>query len=427
MGMGKYLKASILVFFVYIFIYDPPIKGLPEPILLLLPVVYIYLLCYSLIGKLFYLFKNELILVFLISLFTLLRDINWTGGINKDFLFVNVTLLIEVIPFAFFIADICYRNASLISVKTSDDRLIEVILWTSFIASVITFILVMKPSLNHLMNNKILESTDYQENNLIRGFGFSSGLFYAYGLVQGIAAAIILLKLSDGKKYFLAYFVAFMLLVVSILVNARIGMAPVVIMIFYLVFVRKKIKMFLYASGVIAVLIVAFLSSDFYAKYEKTLEWGLGFFSQTFGFVSGSSGRGGTTYDTLFGKMVVLPPGFFDWIIGTGRDIFLTKDITGTVKNSDVGFIRQLYYGGLVYLFLLMGLMVQMLVRSYHLKNKRWFFALFLFTAIAGNIKNNFIHNHAAFRLLILIYMGFIYYSFLSGANKSNIKGVKLE
>ncbi|MBS1520088.1 MAG: hypothetical protein JST50_03740 [Bacteroidetes bacterium] len=421
MNLGKYVNAAIFGVAVYIYIFSPPLKIFPNTIWLFLPAVIAYLLYYSLVGKVLYLFKNEIILIFLIALFTILRDIDWTNGTSsKNFLFVNVTLLIDAIPFSFFIVDFCFRKLRLPDKASNEQRLITIILWTCAFAALITVILLLNPSLNNKMNNKILLATEYQQNNLLRGFGFASALFYSYGLVQGTAAAIILLKLSETRKYIVVYFITLMFLLIAILVNARIGMVPIIIMVFYLIFVRKKIKMFLYASGVIGVILVAFLSSDFAEKYQKIIEWGFGFFTQTFGFVSGthSKAAGVDTYGAL-GNMIVWPDNFPDWIVGSGADLFLPGQTSGTIKHSDIGFVRQIYYGGIVYFALLMTLVTVMAVRLYNLKTNRWFFVLFVFTVLAANVKSNFIYNHSGFRLLLLIYMGFIYYSFLERTKNS--------
>jgi len=419
MNLGKYVKTGILIFAVYIYIFNPPIKGLPNLIWLFLPITLGYLLYYSVIGRFLYLFKNEIILIVLIILFTWLRDIDWTNGTSsKNFLYLNATMLVDAIPFSCFIVDICYRHLRLPYKASDDERLISIILWTCFFAAVITIMLLVNPSLNNLMNNKILAASEYQQNNLLRGFGFASTLFYSYGLVQGTAAAIILLKMSEGRKNFIVFFVVLVFLLISILVNARIGMVPVVIMIFYLIFVRKKIKMFLYASGILGVILVLFLSSDFAEKYQKIIDWGFGFFTQTFGFVSGGGSK--THLDTYgaLGDMIVFPDNIFDWIAGSGADLFLTGQTSGTVHHSDIGFVRQLYYGGIIYLTLLMTLVTVMAVRLYNLNKHRWFFVLFVFTVIAANIKSNFINNHSSFRLFLLIYMGFIYYSFMEKQKK---------
>ena len=413
MNLGKYIKTGILIFAVYVYIFDPPVKAFPNPIWLFLPIVLGYLLYYSVIGKFLYLFKNEIILIVLIVLFTCIRDIDWTNGTSsKNFLFVNITLLIDAVPMSFFIVEVCSRKLKLPATASNDNRLINIILWTCFFAAFITLILLVNPGLNNLMNNKILAASEYQQNNLLRGFGFASTLFYSYGLVQGTAAAIILLKMSEGRRYFAIYLIVLVLLLISILVNARIGMVPVVVMVFYLIFVKKKIKMFLYASGILGIILVIFLSSDFAEKYQKIIDWGFGFFTQTFGFVSG--GQSKTSLDTYsaLGDMIVLPDNVFDWLVGSGADLFLTGQTSGTVHHSDVGFVRQLYYGGIVYLTLLMTLVTVMAVRLYNLKKHRWFFVLFVFTVIAANIKSNFISNHSSFRLFFLIYVGFIYYSF---------------
>ncbi|HEY9001045.1 MAG TPA: hypothetical protein VIM89_06820 [Mucilaginibacter sp.] len=421
MNLGKYVKSGILIFAVYIYIFNPPVKGLPNLIWLLLPIIWGYLLYYSLVGKLLYLFKNEIILIILITLFTVLRDIDWTNGTSsKNFLYINGTLLIEAIPFSFFIADICSRHLKLPEKATSDERLINIILWTCFSAAFITVMLLVNPSLNNIMNNKILAASEYQQDNLLRGFGFASTLFYSYGLVQGTAAAIILLKMSEAKKHFIIYFITLVFLLISILVNARIGMVPVIVMVIYLIFIRKKVKMFLYASGILGVILVVFLSSSFAEKYQKIIDWAFSFFTQTFGFVSGGKSKTGPDTFGVLTNMVVLPDNAPDWIIGSGADLFLHGQTSGTVTHSDIGFIRQLYYGGIAYLTLLMTLVSVMAVRLYNLQKHRWFFILFVFTVIVANIKSNFINNHSAFRLFLLIYMGFIYYSFLEKTKKQS-------
>lgn len=420
MNLGKYVKTGMLIFAVYVYIFNPPVKGLPNLIWLFLPIVLGYLLYYSLIGKLLLLFKNEIILIILITLFTILRDIDWTNGTSsKNFLYINASILVEAVPFSFFIVDVCSRAIKLPDKASSDERLIDVILWTCFFAACITVMLLVNPSLNNLMNNKILAASEYQQNNLLRGFGFASTLFYSYGLVQGTAASIILLKMAEEKKHFLVYFITLILLLISILVNARIGMAPVIIMIGYLIFVRKQVKMFLYASGILGVLLVAFLSSDFAEKYQKIMEWGFSFFTQTLGFVSGGKSHNGPDTFTVLGRMLILPDNIFDWIVGSGADLFLHGQTSGTVPHSDIGFIRQLYYGGILYLTLLMTLVIVMAVRLYNLNKHRWFFILFVLTVIAANTKSNFINNHSAFRLFLLIYMGFIYYSFQEKRKKT--------
>jgi hypothetical protein len=415
------MKTGMLIFAVYIYIFNPPVKGLPNLIWLLLPIVWGYLLYYSLIGKLLNLFKNEIILIILITVFTIIRDIDWTNGTSsKNFIYINATMLVEAIPFSFFIADICSRHLKLPAKASNDERLINIILWTCFFAALITVMLLVNPSVNNIMNNKILAASEYQQDNLLRGFGFASTLFYSYGLVQGTAAAIILLKMSDAKKHFIVYFITLVLLLISILVNARIGMVPVIIMVLYLIFVRRKIKMFVYASGVLAVMVVVFLSSSFAEKYQKIIEWGFSFFTQTLGFVSGGQSKTGPDTFGVLRNMMVLPDNVPDWIIGSGADLFLHGQTSGTITHSDIGFIRQLYYGGLVYLSLLLTLVTVMAVRLYNLKKHRWFFVLFVFTVIVANIKSNFINNHSAFRVFLLIYMGFIYYSFLEKTKKQS-------
>lgn len=423
MGLGKYFKASVLIVFLYIFIYNPPVKGLPNLIWLTLPLAYLYLINYSLIGKLIYLLKNEIIVLLLLGLYTIFRDFDWNSGtFAKTFIYGNVSLIFEVIPYSLFLVDMCYRKMSLPKNIANDKKLINIILVTCFIAALITFLLLINPAFAVKMNNSILISSESQQNNILRGFGFASLLTYSFGIVQGIIAAIILLKMTENQQYLLVYIFIFILLLVSILVNARIGMAPVLIMIFYLIFIKKKIKVFLYGSGIMGAAVIIFLSSSFAAKYQKMIEWGTSFFTQTFGFVSGSkSGQSNNTYDILLNKMVILPETFMDWMVGTGNDLVLgsqNNPVFENVGHSDIGFVRQLYFGGLIYVGLILLLIAIMAIRIYRLKNYNWFLILFLLTVISANIKGYFVANQPAFRLLIVLYVGFIYYSFQTQTNK---------
>jgi len=415
MGLGKYFKVALLIALVYVFIFNPPIKSLPSLTWLLLPFVYGYLIYYSLTAKMIYLFKNEIIIILLLVLYTIIRDFDWSSGLlTKVFMFGNATLITDVIPFSFFIADVCYRKIKLPRNVSVDNRLIDIILWTCFIGALITIILLASPSLAFKMNNKILESSDYQQNNILRGFGFSSFLFYSYGIVQGVAAALLLLKMSRSNKYLLVYILVFVMLLISILVNARIGMVPVIVMTLYLIFIKGKIKIFLYGTSVVGVMLWVFLSSSFAEKYAKTIDWATSFFTQTFGFVSNNnSPRSTNTYSVLFDKMFILPDDFMGWIVGTGDDLFFKS-----YGNSDVGFIRQLYFGGILYLGLIILLIYIMSLRIYKLKKYGWFLVLFFFTVIFSNIKSNFISNQPGLRILVLMYMGFIYYSYKERTNK---------
>lgn len=425
MGFVKYFRIALIFVIIYLFIFNPPIKFLPNLIWLSLPFIYAYIIYHSLIGKLVYLFKNEIIIIFLLALYTIFRNLDWSSGqLDKAFVYGNVSMLTEMLPFGMVIIDLCHRK--LMPYKQSgDDKLIDMIVLTCIVASLITILLIVFPSFNSKMNDKILDAGDYQKVNILRGFGFAASLTYAYGIVQGIAAAIVLLKMSTGRRYFLLFFVAFVMLLISILVNARIGMVPIVVMILYLIFVKRRIKIFIYGSIMFGLLVWAFLSTSYAEKYSQTIEWAMGFFLQTIGFVSGSkSGQHSNTYEVLLNSMVVLPDTVMGWLIGSGSDLVIGgkgSPVVGTVGHSDVGFIRQLYFGGLIYLGLIILFISSTSIRLYKLKKDKWFFALFVFTIVLGNIKGYFVANQPALRLLILIYMGFIYCAFKQRSDKSTI------
>jgi hypothetical protein len=152
----------------------------------------------------------------------------------------------------------------------------------------------------------------------------------------------------------------------------------------------------------IAVFVFALTKINYKSDYVdvKTIKYALDFFSETENLFSGNKK---TTYDVL-AQMVFFPSNIKDLIFGSGKSVFGNFN-----KSSDIGYTVQIWFGGLIYLSLLLLLVVFMAKKIVKLKNYNWFLYIFLGSILVCNIKGYFISNNSAFRLLILIYVGLIY------------------
>ena len=92
--------------------------------------------------------------------------------------------------------------------------------------------------------------------------------------------------------------------------------------------------------------------------------------------------------------MWVLPETISEWIVGKGKHIY-----TEYQNSSDVGFILQLNYGGIIYLILLLNLIIS-IFSNINRKEHNRILLFFIITVIISNLKGEFIINSSGFRVL---------------------------
>lgn len=399
--ISKIIKRTVIIILVYMYIYSPPLTLLPFGLIkLILPLVYFVLFFSRKHRKVLLLFKNELLILVVILFYSF-----FIAGLNFNFefpfVYQNFGLLFEAFPIAAFLAtyiiDVDKKNIT---------TLLNSVFYVGLIASGISCYLVVNPEANYQMNNEILRTSSWLQEAKFRGFGFASMLSFAYGITQGIVCAIAIYFLSQEKKIFKRLFLvlAIIIFLISILVNARTGILPVFIILFYFVIINRKLNLLLFISIFVFALTQINYESDYVDM--KTINFALEFFSESDNLISGSNEE--TTFNKL-ADMIFFPSNIKDLIFGSGYSIFGILN-----KSSDIGYIVQIWFGGIIYLSLLLLLVVLMAKKIVKIKNYNWFLYLFLGTILVCNIKGYFISNNSAFRILILIYVGLIY------INKSN-------
>lgn len=390
------MRHIAIIFLLYSYIYSPPLQLLPFGLIkLILPIAYFFFCFSKKHRKALGLFKIELIILVLILFYSTLISL-LSFNLEFPFVYQNIGLLLEAFPLAVFLVVFIIGNRDV-----NINGLLYNVFAVGLIASCISVYLMLNPDLNYRMNNQILRTSSWLQGVEFRGFGFASQLSFGYGITQGIVCAIGLYFVSRNKYLIKQLFlvIAVIVALISVFVNARIGIVPIFIILVYLLIIKRSVKLMIF------IFIVAFTMTKI--NYEsdivdsRTVKYAFEFFTETSSSIDGNNDK--TTYDILL-DMMIFPTNVKDIIFGSGQSLF------GNINNgSDVGYILQLWFGGLIYLSLLLYLVFYMARKLYKNNSNHWFLYIFLVSILVCNVKGYFISNNPAFRVLILIYVGLAY------------------
>jgi len=367
---------SVVVFYLYIF--NPPFVFLPMygSIYLLFPMM----LCFLNKKNWKYLWNIRYILLFETLILFYSYILTLAGGDAQVFRhnvyhFLTVPLLS--------IALMIFFNRYRISFNS-------VIVFVSFLATLFTVSSYFIPEVRLSIMFLLKRATDNEDYFFgMRGYGLADGLLYAYG----ISLAISMIYLLDQRYhikwwyYILIVFVSF-----SILINARIGMVVLAagILVFIMIKPFRRLPFFFVAMGTF--FFVTIFWKDIVVSSE-TRSFVESFFYQMSDILFGTDYSDGNTLETLTGRMFFFPDTWEELIFGTGKSSFLAY------RNSDVGYVNQINYGGLIYF----GLIVAMIVCLLKKCDSKYFQLTAFLIFIIANLKGDFILTTGCFRLLFLL------------------------
>lgn len=336
----------------------------------------------------------------LIVLYCFLTDLR---SMDFEITSINFTLLLDI----YILPILILHLYNLLKIKKD---LIFFILCAANVACVFSLFSFAIPEIGSFFREDLLKSNDFTSFVAFRTFGLAEDLTFSYGITQGLMIGMMALY---SKSRLLLWF-AIPIFLGTILINARTGFVPVIIftILFFSVNFRPKLIVQIFAVAFCLVMLLPNLNIE--SEKFKTLEWGLDFFLQMNDVTTGSSTSDFNTFDVLAGSMFVLPSSFLEFIFGTGNYIF-GKDYG---PSSDVGYILQLYYGGLIYLFLVFFILIWMIVtffKTVRVTKKENIFWICLFLTICiVNIKGNVFTTNGFLRLAILLVM----HNYIINSNK---------
>lgn len=395
--LHSYIKLLIFLSILYIYIYNPIFQSVGFGLIKVLLLVSIF---YILIKRkrarlLFSTFYNEIFFAFLLIAYSLFVYA-FIGNAGRTMIAYHIFWFLECFVVSIFLVFLFKRYF----IKYDFKDLMIVI---GFIASIITLYLVLNPSVNlHVRENVIIDTLDlFKEERQAEGFfdyrGFSlaeNSSFY-YGIVQGIVLGFCVIKSKESFWYLIPIITLF----ISIIFNARIGLVVFIIAFFLTILYRRFSLQKLTAFALLfAFVIFVVMRTGFVEEYSSSLEWGLSFFTESRSLFGSSFEE--TDFSMVFRDMWFLPESFLGLLFGTGENIFLS-----TKKNSDVGYIIQIFEGGLFYLGLMISYLLFMYKRVKKISKDNLLPLFFLLVILIADIKGNALFiSSGFFRMFVLYY-----------------------
>ena len=377
-------KKYFFYIFLYLFIYSPPFAIFPVNISLILSGLCIFLIWDSKAASYLYIFRVEMLLLFLMCCYCLVLYIYS----NTIILYDPFILLFFNIPTVFLI----YYFMKRIFGSDSDiyTELVNSLMVIATIASCISIFLWFNKDLNDIIKFEVLK---YSEDLLVyqshRGFGLADEFLFSYSIVQ----SCIFLLVIERRGFNFKTMIFALLIFLSISLNARIGFLFLLLLIF-IPTIRTKASI----KWIIMFIIIIFSLSSIYqgTDFVKFIIDQFNYFIDD--ATSGKSGNG--IIDTLINEMLILPNSNWQLFFGNGENIFQSN----YNRNSDIGFIILLFFGGLSYLILLLLFLLYCYYRG--LKVKMHIpIIIMVFMFIIGNSKGLFFAAKPGMHLFLCVYI----------------------
>lgn len=377
------MKNIIAVIILYLFINNPffaIFKGLSS-LYVLLPIL--LFLGTKQVASFFRIHKNIAIAYTSILLFGVFRTMigGSSGYLERLAIQYTSSLLMSSVIISMF-----YKyNISYLKIST----------WMVVIAVTISMLCYTVPEINHYVRYDLqVVRFDFLAEKDYRFYGLSDALTSAYGYVLATFFGFGLYKGYGKHRWFwlLSPFLA-----ISIMINARTAILPLIVSIllnFTIHYEKGRIKQMIY---IFVGLIVTF---KLIGTSSQTSNWLNDFYLQMMDIITGSDVAEHDTYGALVDS-IILPETLQQWIIGRGRSLFFHD----TIFRSDMGFVNQLSYGGIIYMVLILTTFLVVVF-----KIKDLYFILFCISMmIIGNMKGNYLETSDGYRYLTFLIMAECY------------------
>lgn len=322
----------------YVFIFNPVFRwldyGLNVPLLL---VSFIYAVFnFPVFLKYIREYKKELWLIALMMLYlSVMLLFHSNSEVQGASRLIELVLTLLFIPI--FLVNVVLS-------KHKNKGFLNIIIHVGLIAALITSFCLIFPSVQSfirgIQTERELASLERLDELFIRGFGLGGNLTSSYGYMMGICGGICLLRLNTLRWYYIFYILLFVL---GAAVNARTGIIAVVIA--SVLMLIKQVKHFSISYGIALFLILCLLIWG-YRSMEVYLPNAYHFVSDFVDFFLSKDDYRTSSYV----RMLHFPKTTLGLWFGDAKDVMGS----GGYDSSDIGFVRDIYLGGLVFLSLLM-------------------------------------------------------------------------
>ncbi|MGX7107175.1 hypothetical protein ACWOBE_05165 [Hutsoniella sourekii] len=411
----KSIKRILLCAYTFYILYQPDL-GFISPLLN----ASIILICLGLINVVIWnkkmislMQKNNIFMLSLILIFPLvhiilmniIRDYPFTlSNFNHNLLFyihlINysaVIFWIEKIEGKFTIKKICDHFLLVGLIQTI--LIYLMVVWSSF--KEIAVVLFSQnqevdPSLSYIFATRV--------------YGISSSYTFMLPFIQALLAFIsiyIFSKNNQGKYLFISLF-----LIISSSLNNRTGLyiyiILTIILFFLQVFSKITYRKVMWSLLMMMILILGTVFINIFFPYR--MDWIIEGVSEIFAFLGGDSSGG---YITALTQTHLIFPKGWDLLFGTGQIIFADQGRKLFGFSSDIGYVNDLFKGGIIYLISFYIPILMYIIRGF---NDKFFAMLCLLFLLGANYKGMVMTASPLIMLLILLIMAENYsYKFSEG------------
>ena len=323
--------------------------------------------------------------------------------------------------FYWFAGDIPFALSVWIYLKKRNQGFRELILHiviAGVIMAITSVAALVSPSIKTVFTQKMLDyGVQYAERlSVYRNYGFAANLTSFASMLQSVICITCVFKAVRGEK---KYILLFPLLALSAIINTRSSILFLAfgILVIFIVTVKKGQFVYVLRFIGIGILVLGFaeMGLNIIQTYNpQTLTWLTSGYGSIISFVTGSSsnlGYFGELEHMIFDSF----PSGIELIVGVGSGVMGNTGAAYGVR-SDVGFINDLWRGGILYFAIILFLYLTMLKHIYHSnildKETVSFFSLYFFIIfILTNIKGSFFIHSDLTVVFWLIYTALVFNS----------------
>lgn len=384
------IRVTLLYIYVFYLVYTPIFaKGIFFNPYFILPVLLVVLLLPYFIKKdksIYNLFLDKKILIFsgLILLSSLYFSIVSIINIDKLPSFIDLRIIQNNIPIIY-LGHILVVIDKFQKLGYSKIDSIKFLLRIGVFYGIIAVLMSIIPDFHKFALD--LYYLDRPENIYVsasRVYGLSSDYTFATPIYHGILAGSALLYSVIGNSKQLLIYIPFIL--AAIFLNGGTGLVVFglfcVVSIFYILVFgsnntkdRLKKSLMLVMGVLITLTTMRFIAPSSYRYLDNSIES-----TRVLIF----EGHLEDNYSKLMDEGLYFPDGF-SFVFGEGHRVYGDNaELFGYKNSSDIGYVNDLFMGGIVYVLLLYGAYVFYIIKSFDFRNKFYIiYAITLFLSLA--------------------------------------------
>lgn len=316
----------------------------------------------------------------------LIRNNNDNVNLKNMRLIQNMMSIIYIIDVIMLISILKKKNYNV------EERL-KVLFKASAIQGLFCIGMISFPFFKNIANWMFTKYSQFNSGDYIlksRIYGISTDYTYGMPLFHGLLCGICLYYcLKKNKKYFIYYF----LIMIVALLNSRTGLiVSIITSITVMVYIKLKEKKYLELLKYIILSIIAFIIGLLLLKIYKyeTYKSLMAIFEEIVGIFNGTGLTGTSKY--LFDSHFYFPKGT-SFLIGEGHRVYSKEALTFGCIPSDIGFVNDMFMGGVIYCILLYGSYIKISINNKLKKEPNVIKIIIAIALIIANLKGQIFVN----------------------------------